>query len=107
MEKSPLVCQNFKREVRVVKSPLKRVLEELRKRNVKVKHFKVSTDYETGERTIIIRTPSISSVRYSTKLENQLQETLLKDFKNWDLIIIPIGKVKRKNKRFQKTTKTF
>jgi len=77
-----------------VKAPLKMVLEELRKRNIKVKHFKVSIDYETGEHTIIIRTPSISSVRYSTELENQLQKTLLKDFKNWDLIIIPTGRKK-------------
>ncbi len=80
-----------------MKSPLKKVLEELKKRNIRVKHFKVSTDYETGEHTIIIRTPSISSVKYSTELENQLQRTLLKDFKNWDLIIIPTG---RKNKHF-------
>ncbi len=75
-----------------MKSPLKKVLEELKKRNIRVKHFKVSTDYETGEHTIIIRTPSISSVRYSTELENQLQRTLLKDFKNWDLIIIPMSR---------------
>jgi len=90
-----------------VKTPLKKVLEELKKRNIRVKHFKVSTDYETGEHTIIIRTPSISSVRYSTELENQLQKTLLKDFKNWDLIIIPTGRGKRRNKRFKKTVQTF
>jgi len=89
-----------------VKFPLKKVLEELKNRNIKVEHFKVSTDYETGEHTIIIRTPSISSVKYSTKLENELQKTLFKDLKNWYLIIIPTGRAKRR-KNFKKTVQTF
>jgi hypothetical protein len=81
-----------------VKSPLKLILDELKKRKLRVKHFKVSTDYEIGEHTIIIRTPSISSVKYSTELEDEFQRILLKNFKDWNLIIIPTGKFKRRKR---------
>ena len=82
---------------------IKEILEELRKRNIKVAHYKVSTDYETGEHTLIIRTPSISSVKYSSDLENELQNKILKNFKHWDLIIVPTGRNKRETKRFKRS----
>jgi len=78
-----------------MKTPLKEILNELKKHHIFVQYYTVSSNPDLGEYTIIVRTPSIRSVKYSTQLEEKIWKKFSKKFPNWDLIIVPIGNKER------------
>jgi hypothetical protein len=101
----------MKRNVHIPNQNLKKpipklILGKLREKGLNVVFYKISSDYETGEKTLIVKTSSFSPFNKDLKklnaIENEVQEWINHNFKNWFIMLIPIGRQKRRIKRKRK-----
>jgi hypothetical protein len=75
------------------KNILKNILEKVEEEGLKIDFYKISLDYETGEKTLIVKTSSVSpeGIEKLNKIENKIQDWINKNWKNWFIMLIPIG----------------
>ena len=92
--------QNFKKQIPTL------ILEKLKEKGLNIVFYKISSDYETGEKTLIVKTSSFSPSDYDLKklnaIEDEIQNWINRNFKNWFIIIVPIGRQKKRIKRREK-----